>query len=955
MRVLHLTIPLATALLLPLAGAHAVEVSILSGPEDPLIHGVRGNDTSNRCSLSADGQEVAFESFAFQLVPDDFNQSRDVFVRDRTAGTTSRVSVDALGAEVEAGADYPAISGDGRYVAFSVAGDLVGAGPTFFRQTYLYDRASQSLALITRSTGGGYSNGSSDQPVINTDSSHVAFMSSASDLVAGDTNGKSDAFVYDIAAGTIALASITAGGVQGDEPVYGVDISRNGNIVAFETASSTLSAADGNGARDVYAKNMTSGALLLASVDSGGVLGSADSYLEDLADEGQWLLFSTSNALVPADANALSDIYARRLGFGTTARVSSTLAGADGDGAAFSARVSADGRRVVFSSSASNLVAAADGSLQRIFLRDFDAGTLSLLPTGNEIVASMHSLDPAGTVLCFSTWGSDVDTDDRNGVTDVYVLEIATGSIELVSRSESAEPVYTGNGDSLQSSISADGRYVLFESLADDLDFEQDDISLYRKLYFLDQDSGTIERVATAPGGVDADRLNPELSGDGRYVVFDSYATNLVAGDDTSGDVFRFDREDGSMVRISEALAGGPGHGELPSVSDDGTRVAFISDGGSGALLDPADTNGEEDVYLWDAGVLRRISVATGGGPADDDSRDARISADGQWLVFESQADNLTADAEVGSQNLFVADLTGNALHCVTCGHDLAIDAADLSDDGTRVIFNVVPMDTPTAPFENPGVYVYERLTGSVRDLGIPFDWDAAYGVETRISGDGTTVAFSAGISVGGPFATAAKGLFEENYSLFRYRIDTGELTEELAGVAGPEGYVYELAIDADGTHLLASADAALLPALDRNGESDIYQVQRTPGEILLGAPFTAEEASGSVTVTLERHFGSDGIVRASLVSVDGTALAGEDFVLPTDTVEWLDGETGSKELVITLLHDGEVEPDQVFQVKMGELSGGAIQLGGDPIITIIDAPPLEDPVFSNGFEDRGV
>src|SRR5690606_27539613 len=190
--------------------------------------------------------------------------------------------------------------------------------------------------------------------------------------------------------------------------VYAVDISADGNVVAFETASTTLDPGDTNGVRDVYAKHLPSGLLRRASVDSSGVGGAESSTLDDLSGDGLAVAFTTASALVATDNNGAPDVYLHRLVPATTVRLSEPPGGGDANGESASALLGDDANRVVFSSRATNLAAGTDGSIGRLFLRDIDAGTLELLPTGSEREAIPLALDPAATRLCFSTYGTDL-------------------------------------------------------------------------------------------------------------------------------------------------------------------------------------------------------------------------------------------------------------------------------------------------------------------------------------------------------------------------------------------------------------------------------------------------------------------------------------------------------------------------------------------------------------------
>ena len=205
---------------------------------------VQGNSGSEVEGMSADGRYVVFESFANNLVPNDHNQTKDIFVRDRLAGTTELVSV---GSDEELGNDYSYaadVSADGRYIAFEshssnlVPGDSNGTNDVFIR-----DRTRGTTERVSLSDDGAQANSSgygSSDPSISADGRLVVFLSWASNLVPGDTNGWNDIFVRDRSAGTTRRVSVTRGGLQANERSFQATISPNGRLVQFKSKATNL-------------------------------------------------------------------------------------------------------------------------------------------------------------------------------------------------------------------------------------------------------------------------------------------------------------------------------------------------------------------------------------------------------------------------------------------------------------------------------------------------------------------------------------------------------------------------------------------------------------------------------------------------------------------------------------------------------------------------------------------
>ena len=225
-------------------------------------------------AISADGRYVAFESGSSNLVAGDTNGFEDVFVRDLQSGTTQRVSVATGGTQGNGFSSEPAISADGRYVTFSsaasnlVPGDTNGAPDVFVR-----DRRSGTTQRVSVAAAGTQGNGDSGSSAIGADGRYVAFVSRASNLVPGDTNGTSDVFVRDLQLGTTQRVSVATDGTQADGASFNVAISADGRYVAFDSYASNLAPGDTNQAGDVFVRDLQSGTTQRVSVATDGSQG----------------------------------------------------------------------------------------------------------------------------------------------------------------------------------------------------------------------------------------------------------------------------------------------------------------------------------------------------------------------------------------------------------------------------------------------------------------------------------------------------------------------------------------------------------------------------------------------------------------------------------------------------------------------------------------------------------
>jgi len=200
---------------------------------------------------------VAFISDATNLVSGDVNGSSDAFVRDRLNGTTRRVSVGAGGVEANRlTGNAPSISADGRFVAFdSSASNLVPGDTNGIQDIFVRDLQAKTTTRVSVGAGGVEANGISISPTLSTDGRFVAFSSDATNLVNADTNGLHDVFVTDRLAGTTRRASVGAGGVQGNSPSFGPSVSTDGAHVEFVSNATNLVAGDTNGEMDVFVRD----------------------------------------------------------------------------------------------------------------------------------------------------------------------------------------------------------------------------------------------------------------------------------------------------------------------------------------------------------------------------------------------------------------------------------------------------------------------------------------------------------------------------------------------------------------------------------------------------------------------------------------------------------------------------------------------------------------------------
>jgi len=335
--------------------------------------GALGNQDAKWPSVSADGRWVAFSSWASNLVQGDTNGYDDVFVRDRVLDTTERVSIATGGSQGNEASASPSLAANGRFVAFeSNASNLVGNDGNGWLDVFVHDRDKGTTDLVSVALGGWAGDAWSDAPSVSADGRFVAFESYASDLVAGDTLGWWDVFVRDRETGTTERVSVSSAEGEGNGDSRAPAISTDGRYVAFSSSASNLVSGDTNGFRDVFLHDRETGTTVRISVATDGTQGNASTaYFPSIAANGRYVAFaSPASNLVSGDTNGQSDVFLRDRIAGTTERVSLSTAGVQGDGPSGDyASVSAAGRHVVFQSDATTLVVHDTNGVRDIFLR----------------------------------------------------------------------------------------------------------------------------------------------------------------------------------------------------------------------------------------------------------------------------------------------------------------------------------------------------------------------------------------------------------------------------------------------------------------------------------------------------------------------------------------------------------------------------------------------------------
>lgn len=387
---------------------------------------------------------------------------------DTTFTDTSRISVDSNGAEAGANSYEPSISNDGRYTAYySDATDLVASDTNGTADVFLYDSVTETTARVSVGAGGAQADGASYSPSISGDGRYVAYVSDATDLVVGDTNGSADIFLYDTVTETTARVSVDSGGSEADIGSNSVSISDNGRYITYHSDATNLVVGDGNGATDIFLYDTVAETTTRVSVDSGGTEGGASSYYPAISGDGQFITYtSDSTNLVASDTNFTTDIFLYNVSTQATTRVSVVTGGFQSNGSSMSPSISTDGRYITYYSDASNLGGDTNGTFD-IFLFDTNTTTTTMVSVDpNGVHSDGASYDPVisddGKYIAYQSDGANLVNNDYNGLSDIYVYEVDTARTMRISLDPDRNEVY--DGSSSIATISSDGKYIAYQS-----------------------------------------------------------------------------------------------------------------------------------------------------------------------------------------------------------------------------------------------------------------------------------------------------------------------------------------------------------------------------------------------------------------------------------------------------------------------------------------------------------
>jgi Tol biopolymer transport system component len=711
----------------------------------------------------------------------------DIFLRDVVAGTTTLVSVATNGGFGDGASYDPAMSPNATSVAFvSEAANLAPAVSTQYpfanRNVFVRDLLARSTTLVSVGAKLKSSQVSAAMatPVISDDGRFVAFFSDTAGLVPSiPSSSAGEVYVRDLMAGTTLWASTNGAslaqsvlGAVSPLASYHPRLSDDGRFVAFKAGTTNY------GDRVVLLQydSIWNTTTIVSSNAIGNMVVSDDPFGPQMTPDGSGIAFvrqEKAGGTSSGPTDAATSIHLWDQFSGTDTVVSSDTNGLLAGGASRAPILSPDGRFVAFLSNATNLVANAVSNGFHIFLRDAELGTTRLVDADTNGVGSTDdeptsmSFSAEGRYVAFSSPGGAMVPSDQNRAVDVFVRDVVSGTNVLISASGMVPPgisAYTGDGpsDVSQTSVSADGQGVAFVSAADNLVLN--DTNNAQDVFFRIVGSALPTLVSAgvdgnpALGGVSG---SPVISADGRYVVFLSTATNLIAGQSNSGvfNVFRRDLWTATNQLVSIAADGvtvANGTCLYPVVSRDGRYVVFQSQASNLAGTAPSRA-----IYWRDMNEATNVLL---GYPSNDFA--PSMSLDGRFVAYLGYGYSASLTRIVA---LFVRDMHfGVDVYTNTAflsGTNTLIREASLSPDGRHILYRA-PNSGVSAPLSV--LRIDEVITGSnvvsvwsPRPLRSPGQWSA----------DGRYCVFFSSTN-------SALGYDDGTNKLFLCDVTTGALTE---------------------------------------------------------------------------------------------------------------------------------------------------------------------------------
>jgi len=434
-------------------GGELIRVSTNSAGAQAVDNGFRGSFDP---VLSPNGAKLLFTSYANNLVAGDTNDLADVFLKDLTTGVVTRVSTNGAGGQAvggSGGSTQASFSADGAKVIFtSTASNLVAGDTNGVADIFIKDLATGAVTRVSTTSAGGQSSvvqfpGDSGDGVLSADGTKVAFASYADNLVSGDTNLARDIFVKDLLTGAVTRVSTDSAGTQANLYAYASApvFSPDGSKIAFLSDASNLVAGDTNGSRDVFVRNLATGVVTRVSTDGAGAQGNSEAMGVVFSPDGAKVMFTSyASNLVAGDTNDVSDLFIKDLVTGAVTRVSTDGVGSQANGYSRNAVFSPDGASVAFESYASNLTPGDSNFAVDLFVKTLSTGAVKRVgPSDSLAGGAVFSAD--GTKVAFASTSGALAPGDTNYATDIFIGDLTSTGANVLNGGD-GQDVLNGRG-----------------------------------------------------------------------------------------------------------------------------------------------------------------------------------------------------------------------------------------------------------------------------------------------------------------------------------------------------------------------------------------------------------------------------------------------------------------------------------------------------------------------------
>lgn len=954
-------LPLIGVVLFPCAFVQAQISGPVTAATTVSTPGVTGGAGSYAPVFSADGRYLVFTSRANNLVTNDSNEIwLDVFVRDLVSNTTTLVSrsTNSFGGG-NGNSINPVISSNGQFIAFeSLASNLVPGDTNGLYDVFVRDMLASTTTLASVATNGTPGNGASRFPVITADGRWLAFESTASDLVAGDTNRLKDVFLRDLLTATTSIVSTNA-----RKPGYGSEsasLSQDGQRIVF-ASDATFDAEKTLTRMEIYLRELSTANLVWVSsnihVLATNSASTVVSFGPTISADGSRVAFKSAFA-TGTNQPSVTNLYYHDLQTQLTRLVgsnvweesppemtpdgrfvayesetnlflwdsqadSNTLISVDVTGlnpaAGFAWRpvMTPDATKVVFLSDAGNLTTNGGNGQPQLYWRDLVAGVNQLVSSyaDGQPAASLAGVVPTltadGNRVAFWSTDDRLVSDDQNRDADVFLHDLASNTTTLISAQLPGLPATTGGGIVTlgENSISADGRFILVGSSGTRLLAGDRSMNAHVVLADLatrtNQPVDTFENtnglpiaVSNFPFATNFTARAPFISGNGRYAA---YLGRVTTANPSVEQVYVRDLQSTTNRLVSRAWnssAAGSAKSGSPSLSADGRFVAYHSEASN---LVPNDFNSQPDVFVCDLFTGTNFLMSTnrsGSGGGNGPSTNAIISRDGRWVVFQSRSTILATNSVTSTTtHLYARDRLTSTTALISKaanGSGLAGDSGSawITPDSRLVIYTNL----------NKTVYLYDLQIRTNQ-----FVCTNCYA--PAMSADGRWVAYE----------VIRTGQLRDVVLLDRQTGTTNLVSVNRTNSGGGNGTSYKPVVSYDGRYVVFVSRASDLADGDNNGVADVFIRDRIQNTTILASLNRQGTASGN-GLSIKPVLGADGRSVALLSCADD--LVANDY-------------NGLRDVVVLRLEaadsDGDSLPDDWELAYFGNLSrDGADDFDGD-------------------------